>query len=99
MVHPLQDMGEQTLLSCFLSSSGFQIRSHFLGFFFLVEMPDPFTNVTFGDCNEAATSLLYLLALVLLLKVVRGSQRSAKHQLITTSVINKRGGITDTQMQ
>lgn len=65
----------------------------------MVEMPDPFTNVTFGDYNEAATSLLYLLALVLLLKVVRGSQRSAKHQLITTSVINKRGGITDTQMQ
>lgn len=49
-------------------------------FFFLVEMPNPFPNLTFGDCCKAATNLLFLLILILLFEVVRGSQRSAKHQ-------------------
>lgn len=76
-------------MSCCLSCSNFCIKTSFSGFFFfLVEMPDPFPNVTFGNCCKAATNLLFSLVLILVFKVVHGSLRSAKRLWKTTSVMN-----------
>lgn len=58
-VHPLQDVGEQVLPSCYLSCSRFWIKSSFLGFCVYVCV-NAFTNITFGDCCEADSSFAFL---------------------------------------